>query len=44
MVHLATKMMPDRPTRPFSSVWNEHSYWYADHYMEQNVWEFMRVL
>ena len=39
MVHLATKMMPDRPTRPFSSVWNEHSYWYADHYMEQNVWE-----
>jgi len=38
MVHLATKMMPDRPTRPFSSVWNEHSYWYADHFMEQNVW------
>lgn len=38
MVHLATKMMPDRPTRPFSSVWNEHSYWYAEHFMEQNVW------
>jgi len=29
MVHLATKMMPDRPTRPFSSVWNEHSYWFT---------------
>lgn len=39
MVHLATKMMPDRPTRPFSSVWNEHSYWYATHFMEQNVWD-----
>ena len=39
MVHLATKMMPDRPTRPFSSVWNEHSYWYAPYFMEQNVWE-----
>ncbi len=39
MVHLATKMMPDRPTRPFSSVWNEHSYWFADHFMEQNVWD-----
>lgn len=39
MVHLATKMMPDRPTRPFSSVWNEHSYWFAAHFMEQNVWD-----
>lgn len=39
MVHLATKMMPDRPTRPFSSVWNEHSYWFAEHFMEQNVWD-----
>lgn len=39
MVHLATKMMPDRPTRPFSSVWNEHSYWHACRFMEQNVWD-----
>ncbi|MFH1227887.1 MAG: DNA methyltransferase [Planctomycetota bacterium] len=39
MVHLCTKMMPVRPTRPFSSVWNEHSYWYAPQFMEQNVWE-----
>src|SRR3989344_727465 len=39
IVHLATRMMPDRPTRPFSSVWNEHSYWYATRFMEQNVWE-----
>jgi len=38
MVHLCTKMMPVRPTRPFSSVWNEHSYWYAKEFMESNVW------
>ncbi|MCU0643622.1 MAG: hypothetical protein MUC94_05120, partial [bacterium] len=39
MVHLCTKMMPVRPTRPFSSVWNEHSYWFVAYFMEQNVWE-----
>jgi hypothetical protein len=39
MVHLCTRMMPVRPTRPLSSVWNEHSYWYAPIYMESNVWE-----
>jgi hypothetical protein len=39
MVHLCTRMMPDRPTRPLSSAWNEHSYWYANTYMESNVWE-----
>jgi len=39
MVHLCTRMMPVRPTRPLSSVWNEHSYWYANTYMESNVWE-----
>ena len=39
MTHLCTKMMPVRPTRPFSSVWNEHSYWSADVFMELNVWD-----
>jgi 16S rRNA G966 N2-methylase RsmD len=39
MAHLCSKMMPDRPTRPMSSVWFEHSYWFAKVYMEQNVWE-----
>lgn len=39
MSHLCTKMMPVRPTRPFSSVWNEHSYWSANEFMELNVWE-----
>lgn len=40
MVHLCSKMMPVRPTRPFSGVWFEHSYWYpSGPYMEQNVWE-----
>ena len=38
MVHLCSCMTPVRPTRPFSSLWNEHSYWYASEYMEQNVW------
>lgn len=38
MVHLCTRMMPVRPTRPLSSVWNEHSYWYASKFMESNVW------
>lgn len=39
MSHLCTKMMPVRPTRPFSSVWNEHSYWSASQFMESNVWD-----
>lgn len=39
IVHLATVMMPDRPTRPFSGGWTEHSYWFAPIFMEQNVWE-----
>ena len=39
MSHLCTKMMPVRPTRPFSSVWNEHSYWSAETFMELNVWD-----
>lgn len=39
MVHLSTKMCPVRPTRPFSSAWTEHSFWYAEEFMEQNVWE-----
>ncbi len=38
MVHLCSRMMPDRPTRAMSGVWFEHSYWYASHFMEQNVW------
>ena len=39
IVHLCTNMTPVRPTRPLSSAWTEHSYWYADEFMEQNVWE-----
>ena len=39
MVHLCTRMTPVRPSRPFSSLWSEHSYWYASEYMEQNVWK-----
>lgn len=38
MLHLATCMMPVRPTRPFSGGWTEHSYWFAPIFMEQNVW------
>lgn len=39
MSHLCTRMMPVRPTRPFSSVWSQHSYWSANEFMELNVWD-----
>lgn len=39
MVHLCSRMTPVRPTRPMSSAWTEHSYWSANEFMEQNVWE-----
>ena len=41
MVHLCTKMMPLSEAghfTPFSSFWNQQSYWYASKSMEQNVW------
>ena len=37
MVHLASKLTPVRPTRPFSSFWPVHSYWVPPLYMESNV-------
>jgi DNA modification methylase len=39
MVHLCSKMCPVRPTRPFSSLWSQHSFWVPPEYMESNVWE-----
>ncbi len=39
MVHLASKMTPVRPTRPFSSSWIQPSYWFCTHFMESNVWQ-----
>ncbi len=39
MLHLCSKMTPVRPTRPMSSAWTQHSYWSANEFMEQNVWE-----
>jgi 16S rRNA G966 N2-methylase RsmD/ribosomal protein S10 len=38
MVHLASKMTPVRPSRPFSSFWALNSYWVPPQYMESNVW------
>lgn len=41
MAHLCTKMLPISEAghfTPFSSAWVEHSYWYANEFMEQNVW------
>ena len=38
MVHLASRMTPVRPSRPFSSAWIQQSYWFCPHYMESNVW------
>ena len=39
MVLLCTRMNPVRPTRPMSSAWTQQSYWFANEFMEQNVWE-----
>jgi 16S rRNA G966 N2-methylase RsmD len=38
MVHLASKMTPVRPSRPYSSFWAMPSYWVPPTYMESNVW------
>ena len=38
MVHLASKLTPVRPTRPYSSFWAMHSYWVPPIFMESNVW------
>lgn len=38
MTHLASRMTPVRPSRPFSSAWVQQSYWYCPHNMESNVW------
>ena len=38
MTHLASKMTPVRPSRPFSSAWVQQSYWYCPNHMESNVW------
>jgi 16S rRNA G966 N2-methylase RsmD len=45
VVHLCSRMMPAISPTPgshqtsFSSTWSQHSYWYAQSFMEQNVWE-----
>lgn len=39
MIHLCSRMTPVRPSRPMSSAWTQHSYWSANEFMEQNVWE-----
>ncbi|MGQ0772357.1 MAG: DNA methyltransferase [Nitrososphaerota archaeon] len=38
MCHLASKMTPDRPTRPYSSFWAQQRYWIPPINMESNVW------
>jgi DNA modification methylase len=38
MTHLASRMTPVRPSRPFSSAWVQQSYWYCPNNMESNVW------
>jgi DNA-directed RNA polymerase subunit M/transcription elongation factor TFIIS len=42
IVHLASKLTPDRPTRPFSSFWAMHSYWVPPVFMESNVWQLFK--
>ena len=38
MCHLATKMTPVRPSRPYSSFWSQQRYWVPPTNMESNVW------
>jgi 16S rRNA G966 N2-methylase RsmD len=44
MVHLCSTMVPALSPAPtnhqtaFSSVWTQHSFWFAPEFMEQNVW------
>jgi hypothetical protein len=38
MVHLASRMTPDRPTRPHSSFWAIQSFWIPPKHMESNIW------
>jgi 16S rRNA G966 N2-methylase RsmD len=42
MVHLASKMTPDRPTRPYSSFWSQQRYWTPPRFLESNVWSLFR--
>jgi len=42
MVHLASKLAPVRPSRPFSSFWPVHSYWIPLLFMESNALELLR--
>ncbi len=45
MVHLCSTMVPalspaeTNHQTAFSSVWTQHSYWFAREFMEQNVWK-----
>lgn len=47
MVHLASSMTPDRPTRPYSSFWSQQRYWTPQDtwnrmfgaYLEARFWE-----
>ena len=42
LTHLASKMTPVRPSRPFSSAWVQQSYWFCPNYMESNVWNLFK--
>ncbi|MHA2247407.1 MAG: DNA methyltransferase [Candidatus Hodarchaeales archaeon] len=45
LTHLASRMTPVRPSRPFSSAWVQQSYWYCPNNMESNVWNlFVRAV
>ena len=45
MIHLCTRMCPallpgeSHHQTAFSSTWTQHSYWSAQRYLEQNVWD-----
>lgn len=42
LTHLASRMTPVRPSRPFSSAWVQQSYWFCENNMESNVWDLFK--
>jgi 16S rRNA G966 N2-methylase RsmD len=42
ILHLASKLTPDRKSRPFSSHWGRMSYWIPPLHQERNVFELMQ--
>ncbi|MHA2270298.1 MAG: DNA methyltransferase [Candidatus Hodarchaeales archaeon] len=42
ILHLASKLTPDRKSRPYSSHWGRMSYWVPPQHQERNVFELLQ--